>query len=78
MKKEKYEYLMYSIVQSLCDKIHDYYKIDYNHALKEWYNSKLYSALEYEEAKFWYFSSYDLFRMFKEENEKGNFSVNGV
>ncbi len=41
------------------------------------YNSKLYNALENEETKMWYYSNYDLFKMFLEEKETGKYTVYG-
>lgn len=39
------------------------------------YHSKLYEALEKEDTKMWYYSNYDLFKMFLEETKTGKYSV---
>ena len=41
------------------------------------YNSKIYKALEKEDTKMWYYSSFDLFNMFLEEQETGTYTVYG-
>ena len=69
--KKEFRIIMYSIVESLCDKIADFYKIDYKSAREMLYNSKLYELLEKEKNKIWYFSTSYLFDMFKNEQETG-------
>jgi len=65
------------VVQTLCDSIKNYFNINYEEARKWLYTSKLYAALEDEETKMWYYSNYDLFRMFLEEKETGKYTVYG-
>ena len=55
----------------------NFFNISYSEALKLLYNSKLYNALEDEKTKMWYYSNYDLFRMFLEEKETGHYTVYG-
>ena len=73
MDKGKFKLMLCVDVQDLCDRIRNYYNVSYNEALRMLYNSKLYYALEDEEIKMWYFSSYDLFEMFKLEQETGSY-----
>ena len=64
-------------IQVLCTNIKNYFSVSYSEARKMLYNSKLYNALEDEETKMWYYSSYDLFKMFLEEKETGHYTVYG-
>ena len=77
MSDNKFTYIMFVKVQTLCDSIKNYFNITYTEALKELYNSKLYKALEEEETKMWYYSNYDLFKMFLEEHETGRYTIYG-
>ena len=77
MSNEKFASIMSVKVQSLCNSIKNYYNIDFDEATKLLYNSKLYASLEDEETKMWYFSNYDLFRMFLEEMQTGKYTVYG-
>ena len=77
MSKRNFLSIIFVQVQSLCDKIQNYFGISYNEAIKILYHSKLYKALEQETTKMWYFSSYDLFNMFLEEYKTGNYTVYG-
>ena len=75
MSKESFALLLSSKVQEICIKIVNYFGISYDEAIEKLYNSKLYEVLDNEESKMWYFSSYDLFKMFLEERETGEFTV---
>ncbi len=77
MDKGKFMYMMFSIVQTLCDSIKNYFNISYEEARSLLYNSKLYRALEKEETKMWYYSNYDLFMMFLEEYNTGKYTIYG-
>lgn len=77
MSNGNFTCIMFSIVQTLCDSIKNYYNISYKEAMKQLYNSKLYNALEDEKTKMWYYSNYDLFKMFLEEKETGKYTVYG-
>lgn len=68
---------MFGKVQILCDSIKNYFNINYKDARNLLYKSKLYEALEDEKTKMWYYSNYDLFRMFLEEKETGKYTVYG-
>ena len=71
VSKDKFKFYMYVKVQSLCDKIIEYFNVDYSKAREMLYASKLYNALEDESTKMWYFSSTYLFFMFRDEMETG-------
>lgn len=77
MSDDKFLSIMFVIVQSLCNKIKDYYNIKYDEARKLLYTSKIYKAIEDEQTKMWYFSTTQLFEMFKEEKETGKYTVSG-
>lgn len=77
MSDGKFTCIVMSTVQTLCDSIKNYFNISYQEATNLLYHSKLYKALEDEKTKMWYYSSYDLFRMFLEEKETGNYTVYG-
>lgn len=69
--------MMLEKAQVLTNKIKNYYNISFDQARKLLYNSKIYKAMENEETKMWYYSSFDLFNMFLEEQEKGTYTVYG-
>ncbi len=77
MNKGKFTVIMLEKIQTLCDSIKNYFNISYDETIKLLYNSKLYEALEDEETKMWYYSNYDLFRMFLEEKNTGKYTVYG-
>lgn len=77
MSDGKFTCIMFTKVQTLCDSIKNYFNISYKEASKLLYHSKLYKALEDEETKMWYYSNYDLFRMFLEEQQTGTYTVYG-
>ena len=77
MSDRKFMSIMFIQVQALCDKIQNYFNINYNEALKLLYHSKIYKELENEKTKMWYYSSYDLFQMFLEEYNTGKYTVYG-
>ena len=77
MNKGKFTFIMLEKIQTLCDSIKNYFNNSYDETIKLLYNSKLYEALEDEENKMWYYSNYDLFRMFLEEKNTGKYTVYG-
>lgn len=77
MDSKKFSMMIYVKAHSLCTKIVNYFGISYEEAMNRLYNSKLYGKLEIEKNKMWYFSSYDLFQMFIEEQQIGDFTVYG-
>jgi len=77
MEGKKFGFIMVIKVQTLTNSIKNYFNISYNEARILLYNSKLYEALEDEKTKMWYYSNYDLFRMFLEEKNTGKYTVYG-
>ena len=77
MSKNQFTFIMFEKMQTLCDIIKNYFNITYQDEIKMLYNSKLYEALEDEETKMWYYSNFDLFKMFLEETETGTYTVYG-
>lgn len=77
MSEGKFTCITFTIVQTLTTSIKNYFNVSYREALDLLYNSKLYEALEVEEKKMWYYSNYDLFKMFLEEKETGSYTVYG-
>lgn len=77
MSEGKFACIMFEKVQILCDSIKNYFNINYEEARNLLYKSKIYEALEEEETKMWYYSNYDLFRMFLEERKTGKYTVYG-
>ena len=77
MDEKKFVFMMFEKAQVLTNYIKNHYNITYAEARKRLYNSKIYKALEKEETKMWYYSSYDLFNMFVEEQNTGNYTVYG-
>lgn len=77
MSDGKFLFIMFEKAQTLCDSIKNYMNISYDEAVKLLYNSRVYEALEDEETKMWYYSNYDLFKMFLEELETGKYTVYG-
>ena len=73
MSNGKFMCIMFTVVQTLTNSIKNYYNIEYVEVLEKLYNSKLYKALEKEETKMLYFSNYDLFRMFMNEQNGKNY-----
>ena len=56
--------MIFTIVQTLCNSIKNYFNIIYSESINLLYYSKLYKSLEKEETKMEYYSNYDLFIMF--------------
>ena len=77
MSNKNFNMIMIIKVQALTTSIKNYFDVTYNEAMKELYKSKLYKLLEDEETKMWYYSNFDLFNMFLEEKETGNFTIYG-
>ena len=77
MSDKKFTFVLLGKVQTICNSIKNYFNISYNESIELLYNSKLYRALEDEDNKMWYYSSYDLFNMFLEETKTGTYTVYG-
>ena len=71
MNKDKFAVLMAVITADIINKIIEKYGYDENKAMELFYKSKLYSVLEREETKFWYYSSQMILELFDREM-KGN------
>ena len=69
MSNKEFSLYLVPKVSSICDEIVNYYKVSYKKAREILYNSKLYTMLEKENTKMWYFSYFMLFDMLKEEIE---------
>jgi len=77
MSESKFAFIMFEKMQTLSDSIKNHFNITYKEAIKLLYNSKLYEALEDEETKMWYYSNFDLMKMFIEEINTGKYTVYG-
>lgn len=77
MNEKKFANIMFIKAQTLTNSIKNYFNVSYKEARKMFYTSKLYAILEKEETKMWYYSSFDLFNMFLEENKTGDFTIYG-
>lgn len=71
MNKDKFTVLMAVITADIISKIMEKYGYDENKAMELFYKSKLYSVLEREETKVWYYSSEMILELFDREM-KGN------
>ena len=67
MNNQMFTNILYTKVQRLISMIKEGLNINFFEAGKLLYNSQLYKALEKEETKMWYYSSYALYNMFIEE-----------
>ncbi|MDR3019320.1 MAG: hypothetical protein LBU66_00270 [Treponema sp.] len=77
MNKEKFDALLPLIVSSLIHKIIEYKNISHDEAFPQLYNSNLYSYLENEQSKVWYYSAEKLFLLFDEEITTGKLELPG-
>lgn len=75
---DDYTFILQLKVHSIVTKIKEHLNVSYRDAMKMFYSSKLYNALEKEQTKMWYFSSYHLFIMFLEEKETGKYSCGEI
>lgn len=71
MDENKFAFILGMITTNVIKDYKNEMSISYEEAYKRFYNSKLYSMLEKEDTKMWYFSRWALLRMFKEEMENG-------
>lgn len=71
MGKEKFEVLLPIIVNDIVKNIMSEKKIGMSIALEILYNSKLYSLLEDEETKLWWYSTPRLIGLLNQELENG-------
>lgn len=71
MTNERYASLLSITVSGVVKEIVKEERIDENEALKNFLNSYLYSLLEDEDLKLWYYSDQMLYSLYKEEKENG-------
>ena len=75
MEKAKFDALLPFIVTALIKRIIERKKITEDEAFFRLYNSELYSYLEEEETKVWYYSADKLFMLFDEEILNGKLEL---
>jgi len=75
MDKAKFEALLPIIVAALIQKIIIQMKISQDEAFSRLYNSVLYSFLEEEQTKVWYYSVEKLFQLFEDEINTGKLEL---
>lgn len=75
MSDKKFEAILTLLVPQVVQLICENYSVDELIASKEFYESKVYSLLEQEDAKLWHFSPLTLFNMYDEEKKTGNFEI---
>lgn len=71
MTNERYASLLSITVSGVVKEIVKEERIDENEALKNFLNSYLYSLLEDEDLKLWYYGDQMLYSLYKEEKENG-------
>lgn len=74
MNELQYQAFLPVITADLVNTISVNDKISYHKAINKLYNSKLYSYLEKEDTKLWYYSSQTLYGMLKDE-ENGHLDL---
>ena len=75
MDKSKFEALLPLIITALIQKIIERKKFSQEEAFSRFYGSRLYSFLDDEESKVWYYSAEKLFQLFDEELTTGNLEL---
>jgi hypothetical protein len=75
MDKAKFEALLPLIITALIQKIIERNKTSPEEAFSRLYNSLLYSYLEDEQTKVWYYSADKLFLLFEEEMNTGKMEL---
>ena len=74
MTELQFQALMPLVSADLVDMISKEDKLSYDEAIEKLYNSELYSHLEKEETKLWYYSTHTLYSMLKDE-ENGHLDL---
>ncbi len=74
MDNKKFEAMLILIVPAVIKLITENYSCDEITASNNFYESKVYAALEDEETKLWHLSPLALFDMFDEEQKTGKFT----
>ena len=72
MDKAQFDALLPLIVAALIQKIIEKKEISQEEAFSRLYGSRLYSFLDNEKLKVWYYSTEKLFQLFDEEMNTGN------
>ena len=75
MEKEKYAAILPIIVASLADKIVTEFGVSEDEAMERLYASILYSVLENEETKLWYYSVPMLYELYQREIATGKLEL---
>lgn len=78
MSIEQFKALLYTICSGLVGEICEQQQISAVEAIEKLYSSKLYSLLEKEETKVWYYSRKMLYALLVEEEETGEISFPDV
>ena len=73
MDDNKFSSIISLIVPQVIQLIVENDDIDETYAIQEFYNSKVYKALENADTAVWHFSALTLYNMYKEEKETGSF-----
>ena len=71
----KFSVILPLIVASVTDKIATEYQLDENAAIEKLYSTQLYSYLEDEKTKIWYYSADKIFDLYKSETETGKLEL---
>ena len=75
MDKAKFEALLPLIITALIQKIIEQKKMPQDEVFSRLYSSRLYSVLDDEETKVWYYSVEKLFQLFENELTTGNMEL---
>ena len=75
MDKEKSSAILPLIVAAVVDRISAAYRLDKNAAIEKLYSTQLYSHLENEKTKVWYYSADNLFNLYQKEIETGKLEL---
>ncbi|MCL2816132.1 MAG: hypothetical protein FWD23_16180 [Oscillospiraceae bacterium] len=75
MEKSKFAAILPIIVGGLTNKIIEETSMTEDEAFEKLYNSELYTALEREETKVWYYSVHFLFDLYQDEMATGKLEL---
>ena len=75
MDEGKFSAILPMIVAAVTDKIAAKYHLDENAAIEKLYSTKLYSYLEDEQTKVWYYSVNKIFDLYQRETETGKLEL---
>jgi hypothetical protein len=74
MEKIKFDAVFPIICSALVEKISSELNLSGEDAIKKLYSSRIYELIEWEETKFWQYSTEKLFEMYLEETRTGKIS----